>query len=49
MAQDVQIQCINKSDRKNAHERIRFVGGVNANGTRWKLSETDAIAGNQSR
>ncbi len=45
MAQDVQITCIVKSDRMNPHERIRSVGGVNPDGTRWKLSEEQAIAG----
>jgi hypothetical protein len=37
MAQQVQIKCINKSDRPNPHERILYVGGVNADGKRWKL------------
>jgi hypothetical protein len=37
--------CINKSDRYNPHERIKNIGGKNADGSRWKLSETDAIAG----
>ncbi|HEV7164699.1 MAG TPA: DUF3892 domain-containing protein [Gammaproteobacteria bacterium] len=45
MAESVQIQCINKSDRFNPHERIRNVGGINPNGGRWILSENDAIAG----
>lgn len=45
MPQDVQISCVNKSDRYNPHERIRFVGGLNADGTRWKLSEQDAMDG----
>lgn len=45
MAQDVRISCINKSDRYNPHERILSVGGTNADGTRWKLSQPEAIRG----
>ncbi len=41
---EAEIRCINKSDRYNAWERIRNVGGVNANGSRWKLSQEDAIS-----
>lgn len=43
MAQRVQIQCINKSDRQSPHERIRFIGGVYRDGSRWRMSLTDAI------
>ena len=43
MATRVEISCINKSDRFNPHERIINVGGVTAGGTRWKLSQTEAI------
>jgi hypothetical protein len=43
MATRVEISCINKSDRFNPHERILNVGGVNTDGTRWKLSQTEAI------
>lgn len=47
MAQQVEISCINKSDRQNPHERILRVGGLNTNGTPWKLSQEDAIRGVQ--
>jgi len=45
MAADVQIQCINITTRTNPHERISHVGGVNPNGTRWKLTLDEAIKG----
>jgi hypothetical protein len=39
----IQISCINKREHLNPHERILYVGGINSDGTRWKLSETQAI------
>lgn len=43
MAQRVQISCINKKEHYNPHERIINIGGLNSNGTRWKISQADAI------
>lgn len=40
----IEIKCINKTNRYDAHERIKSIGGINPNGNRWKLSQPDAIA-----
>ncbi|HVU58203.1 MAG TPA: DUF3892 domain-containing protein [Puia sp.] len=39
-----QVTCINKrGNHYDAHERISHIGGLNDNGTRWKLTEDEAI------
>jgi len=43
MAQRVKISCINKTNRQSPHDRIQYIGGVNPDGTRWKMSQPDAI------
>lgn len=41
----IRIQCINKQPRNDPHLRIVNVGGVNADGSRWRISEARAIEG----
>jgi hypothetical protein len=44
MATRHQVSCINKrGSHYDPHERISHIGGTNGDGTRWKLSEDDAI------
>jgi hypothetical protein len=45
MSSDIEIKCINKTPRLDPHDRIRRVGGVNPNGSRWSLALDEAIAG----
>jgi hypothetical protein len=39
------IHCIMRSDRMNHDRRIRSLGGVNPDGSRWTISEAALIAG----
>lgn len=49
MANRVRIRCINKTDRMNPHERIKNVGGQNADGSRWKQSVDQTVREIESR
>ncbi len=40
---EVKISCINKDDRNNPYEAITHVGGLNPDGTRWRLTLEEAI------
>jgi hypothetical protein len=42
---DLQIRCINKEPRYDPHLRIRMIGGLNQDGSRWRLLLEDAITG----
>ncbi|WP_263335337.1 DUF3892 domain-containing protein [Albidovulum salinarum] len=42
------IDCIEKDDRYDPTQAIQFVGGRNSDGTRWRISQRDAIAGIES-
>lgn len=39
----IQIQCINKSDRYNPHERITNCGGI-YNNVRWKKPQSQIVS-----
>lgn len=45
MASPHQIKYVKKSDRYNPHERITHIGGLNSDGTRWKITQQEAIDG----
>jgi len=41
----IRIDCVNKQPRNDPHRRIKNIGGRNADGSRWKISEDRAISG----
>ena len=45
MADSFEIKCINKTDRLNPHERIKRIGGANADGSAWALDLEQAMEG----
>ena len=41
---DIRVDCVNKTDRQSAHERIHSLGGPQPSGNgRWKMSQEDVI------
>jgi hypothetical protein len=45
VADRIRVDCVNKTNRTDAHERISHIGGRNADGSSWKRTEDAAIAG----
>ena len=45
MTQLVRVTCINKTPGTDPHERIQAIGGINPDGSRWRLPLAEAIAG----
>jgi len=39
----LRISCIQRTYRKDPHERIQFIGGLDAAGSIWKLSQLEAV------
>jgi len=40
---DLQVTCINKSDRTNPHERITHIGGGHTALTSWRKTQQEAV------
>jgi hypothetical protein len=43
MAKHATIRCIIKDDRQNPYEAIQYVGGISADGTRWKQTQKQTV------
>ena len=49
MSRRYRVQCIVRSDRLNHHQRLLSIGGTNPDGSRWQISEQQAIAAIEAR
>lgn len=43
-----QIDCIEKDDRNDPSTSIKWIGGRNADGSRWRITQREAIDGIKS-
>lgn len=43
----IEVKCINKSNRQDAHERILNIGGVE-NAQRWKMTQQQGITATEA-
>jgi hypothetical protein len=48
VALTVEVSCVNKGDGLEPHERILYIGGIDATGERWKLSQEAAVQGTEA-
>lgn len=48
MALISKVMCTNQREHQDPHERITHIGGVNTDGTHWKLAESAAIVGTEN-
>jgi hypothetical protein len=37
------IRCVNRTGHSAVHQKIRFIGGLNSDGSAWKLSQEMAV------
>ena len=38
-----EVKCVNKSNRGSSHGTIQSIGGLNSDGTRWRITQERAI------
>lgn len=43
-----EVKCINKSHKESSNGNIQSIGGLNSNGTRWRITQERAIEGIES-